>query len=294
MQRRLIVIEGATGVGKTTTAIKVAKALNCVIVNADSRQVYKQMRIGTAVPSDDQLSQVKHYMIQNHNVFEPINAGDYAQEVVKLLDELFCTYESVVLVGGSGLYINAVLYGMDDIVSDEKIRKQLTDLSLDELVDKLKKLDKKFYDQVDLCNRNRVGRAVEVCLASGKKFSDLRTGQRVKRNFDSIQFALDLNREQLYERINRRVDVMISDGLEAEAKSVVQWRNFSALQTVGYREFFDYFDRKTDYDTAIELIKRNSRRYAKRQYTWLRGQESINWVAANDCQLIIERLNEIG
>lgn len=294
MQRRLIVIEGATGVGKTTTAIKVAKALNCVIVNADSRQVYKQMRIGTAVPSDDQLSQVKHYMIQNHNVFEPINAGDYAQEVVKLLDELFCTYESVVLVGGSGLYINAVLYGMDDIVSDEKIRKQLTDLSLDELVDKLKELDKKFYDQVDLCNRNRVGRAVEVCLASGKKFSDLRTGQRVKRNFDSIQFALDLNREQLYERINRRVDVMISDGLEAEAKSVVQWRNFSALQTVGYREFFDYFDRKTDYDTAIELIKRNSRRYAKRQYTWLRGQESINWVAANDCQLIIERLNEIG
>lgn len=285
-------LHGATGVGKTGTAIAVAKALDCPIVNADSRQVYKEMAIGTAVPSKEELAQVEHFFIQTHSVADPISAGQYANEVLVLLDELFEKHDNVILTGGSGMYINAVLYGMDELPSDGVVRAQLTQKTIEELGEMLRQLDVVFYNQIDRSNRNRMMRAVEVCLVTGRPYSEQRTGEAKKRNFDFIQIALDRPRDQLYERINRRVDLMIEAGLENEAKSVERFRATSALNTVGYREFFDYFDGKINYDEAVELIKRNSRRYAKRQYTWMRSIEGLRWVEADDVDQILRLINE--
>lgn len=288
MSKRLVVIHGATGIGKTATAIKVAQALGCEILSADSRQFYKEMTIGTAVPSPEELSQAKHHFIHSHSVESPINAGVFETEAIALLDKIFKINDYAVLVGGSGLYINALLYGMDDIPSDESVRCELSNKSIAELGEMLKELDYEHYQFVDKSNRNRLIRAVEVCLVTGKKYSELRTGEPKKRNFEFIQFALDRPREELYDRINRRVDIMIEQGLENEARKVEPFKNCTALQTVGYREFFDFFDGKTTFEEAVELIKRNSRRYAKRQYTWIKAQQNINWINAEEVEKITE------
>lgn len=285
-------LHGATGVGKTGVAIAVAKALGCPIVNADSRQVYKEMTIGTAVPSKEELAQVEHFFIQTHSVAEPLSAGQYANEVLALLDELFEKHDNIILTGGSGMYINAVLYGMDELPSDDVVRAELAQKTIGELDEMLLQVDVVFYNQIDHSNRNRMIRAVEVCLVTGKPYSEQRTGEVQKRNFDFIQIALDRPREELYERINKRVEVMIEAGLEDEARSVERFREVSSLNTVGYREFFDYFDGKITHDEAVELIKRNSRRYAKRQYTWMRSIEGLHWVAAEDVDQILRLIDE--
>lgn len=288
--KKLVVIHGATGVGKTKCAIEVAQVLSCEIVNADSRQIYSEMSIGTAVPSPDELAAVKHHLVQSHSVEAPISAGQYEDIALKVLDNLFQTNDYVVLVGGSGMYINALLYGMDEMPSDDLLKADLNSKSTDEIGEMMLKLDPKYYNIIDKANRHRLIRALEVCIITGKPYSEQRTGERKKRNFDFIQFGLDRPRPELYNRINQRVDIMIALGLENEARSVEKFKHLSAMQTVGYREFFDYFDGKTSVEEAVELIKRNSRRYAKRQYTWMRSIEDLIWVDANDSCKIVNSL----
>ncbi|MDE6482258.1 MAG: tRNA (adenosine(37)-N6)-dimethylallyltransferase MiaA [Rikenellaceae bacterium] len=274
MNRKLVVIAGATGVGKTDTAIAVSGRIGASIVSCDSRQFYREMTIGTAVPSPEQLAAAEHRFIHSRSVFEPYSCGEYATEALHTIDELFLTHEHVILTGGSGLYIDAVTEGFDEIPSDETIRKKLIsrcrDEGLDSLLDQLRELDPEYYDKVDLHNPQRVIRALEVCLYCGRPYSELRRGEGKKRDFDTVYIMVDRPREELYDRIDRRVDAMISAGLVEEARRLHPHAELNALATVGYRELFDCFDGKHDMETAVELIKRNTRRYAKRQLTWFR------------------------
>lgn len=279
--RRLIVIQGPTGVGKTAAGIALATHYGIPVVSADSRQVYREMAIGTAVPPLAEQAGVPHYFIQNKSVHDLFTAGDYEREALALLEnELFPVTPDVLLVGGSGLYVDALLNGFDDLPeSDAALRNELTNTPLSDLLAELERLDPEYYAVVDRANPQRVIRAVEVCRLSGKPYSVLRSGTLKTRTFTPIKIGVDLPREELYERINRRVDQMLVDGLLAEAEALYPYRDLPALQTVGYRELFDHFDGKTSLEEAVELIKRNTRRYAKRQLTWLRRDPQIQWFA---------------
>ncbi len=274
MNNRLVVIAGATGVGKTETAIAVSKRIDAPIVSCDSRQFYREMTIGTAVPTPEQLAAAEHRFIHSRSVFEPYSCGEYAKEALETISELFRTHNHVILTGGSGLYIDAVTEGFDEIPSDETIREALIakcrDEGIDSLLRQLRELDPEYYDKVDRCNPQRVIRAIEVCLSTGEPYSKLRKGESHKRDFETIYIMVDRPREELYDRINRRVDAMLSEGLVEEARNLRPHAGLNALATVGYRELFDHFDGKHDMETAVELIKRNTRRYAKRQLTWFR------------------------
>ncbi len=281
-QKHLVVVHGPTAVGKTAIAIELAKALNCEILSCDSRQFYRQMHIGTAVPSPEELSEVKHHFIQDRSIEQPISSGKYENEALELLNDLFEHSPYAVVVGGSGLYAAALTDGLDDLPRDEKVRETLKTLSIEELQQKLEVLDPHYYNTVELNNRRRVERAVEVSTICGVPYSTLRTGRPKERPFTIIEVALVRPREELYQRIDQRVDIMLEEGLEAEVRSLVEHRELSALQTVGYREFFDYFDGKTDLDEAVRLIKRNSRRYAKRQMTWIRSRANVEYFDATE------------
>ncbi|CDN31534.1 tRNA dimethylallyltransferase [Mucinivorans hirudinis] len=271
--RRLIVIYGATGVGKTALSIALAQRLAAPIISCDSRQVFREMRIGTAVPCESELAAAEHHFIQDRSVRDGFSAGEFESEALALLDELFKVNENVILAGGSNLYINALLCGFDALPGDEGIRRMLNQKYKAELVDMLQELDPDYHKIVDLNNTARVKRALEVCLASGQKYSQLRTGRAKKRNFSVYKIGVFRTREELYERINRRVDIMVGEGLEEEARSVLPYRALPALQTVGYREFFEFFDGHISREQAIELIKQKTRNYAKRQLTWLRAEK---------------------
>ncbi len=287
-------IAGATGVGKTDTAITVSRRIGAPIVSCDSRQFYREMTIGTAVPSPEQLAAADHYFIHSRSIFEPYNCGEYAEEALATIAELFRTHEYVILTGGSGLYIDAVTEGFDEIPSDRTIRQGLVseyrDRGLDGLLERLRLLDPEYYDRVDRRNPQRVIRALEVCISTGIPYSKLRKGESRKRDFETLYIMVDRPREELYGRIDRRVDAMMAAGLVEEARRLYPHAGLNALSTVGYRELFDCFDGKHDMETAVELIKRNTRRYAKRQLTWFRRNRRYETFSPDDTEAIVSRI----
>ena len=290
--KRLLVVVGPTGSGKTDLSIRLALHYGAPILSTDSRQVYRGMPIGTAQPSVDQLQAVEHHFIASHDLTDNLNCGEYEVQALARLKELFADHDWVVAVGESGHYVLALCEGMDDLPqADEPLRRELerrlAEEGLGALAEELRELDLEYCRTADLNNPARVMRALEVCLQTHMPYSRQRTGERRPRPFEIVKIGIDLPRDVLYDRINRRVDRMLADGLEAEARALYPYRELNALKTVGYREFFDYFDGRIGYDEAVELIKRNSRRYAKRQLTWFRRDSEIRWFAPDDDAAII-------
>ncbi len=277
MKPILIVIAGPTAVGKTVLSIELAKFYQCPIVSADSRQFFKEMSIGTAKPTELEMSNVPHYFINNKSIHETYNAGQYEKEAIKLLATLFKEHNMVILVGGSGLYINAILNGVDEFEEiplhiREEINEAYKAKGIHYLQKQLKLKDEAYYHQVDLQNPQRLIRALEVCTHTGKPFSTFRNKEKKIRDFDSIHLLINSPREILYERINHRVDVMMQQGLLDEVKNLYPYKHLNALNTVGYKELFDYLDGKLTLERAIDLIKQNTRHFAKRQLTWFKHQ----------------------
>ncbi|MCQ2975007.1 MAG: tRNA (adenosine(37)-N6)-dimethylallyltransferase MiaA [Bacteroidales bacterium] len=292
--KNLIVITGPTASGKTDLAIKIAKHFNTEIVSADSRQIFKEMCIGTAVPSQDELNAVTHHFIQNKSIHNYYNAFMYESEVIDLLENnLFKKYENVVMCGGSMMYIDAVCNGIDLIPDpDEEVRnnlwQQFYDNGIEPLRNQLQKLDFEYYNQCDLNNHKRIIKALEVCIQTGKPYSSFRTGIKKKRSFNIIKIGLNMPREILHNRINLRVDKMMEMGLLNEAKNLYEYRNLNSLNTVGYREIFNYLDNQTTLETAVELIKRNTRRYARKQISWFNSDNQLTWFNPEQFEDIIQ------
>ena len=273
---------GATAIGKTALSIKIAQYYNTEIISCDSRQFYKEMRIGTAVPSEKELSAAKHHFIQNRSIHEDYSVGQFEKDALKKIEELHQNHDVVVMVGGSGLYADAVTKGLDYFPPvDPKIREQLNaDLESDglpSLQEKLKELDPETYNVIELDNPHRVIRALEVCIGSGETYSSFKNKPKAPRNFTTIKVGLQAERSLMYDRINRRVDIMVEEGLLEEAKTLYPQRQLNALQTVGYRELFEYFSGNFDKEFAISEIKKNTRRFAKRQVTWNKKDDEIHW-----------------
>lgn len=284
----LITIIGPTAIGKTALSIALAKHFGCDIISCDSRQFFREMKIGTAVPSDEELAVATHHFIQNKSIFESYSVGDFEQEALTKLDELFQKNNIQIMVGGSGLYVDAVLKGFDDFPDiDDSVRTEINAkydaLGIDYLQEKLEKLDSEYYQKLQtenpqtLQNPQRMKRFVEVCIGSGKPYSSFIGKRKNVRNFTPIIIGLEADREIMYDRINQRVDIMMNEGLLEEAQTLYPNKQLNALQTVGYRELFDYFDGKTTLDFAIEQIKMNTRRFAKRQITWFKRTENVSW-----------------
>lgn len=294
--KHLIVVVGPTAIGKTALAIQIAKYFQTEIISADSRQFYREMSIGTAKPSEKELSAVHHHFINSHSITEEFTVGDFETKALKCLDHIFQKKENAVLVGGSGLFINAITEGFDDLPkAPAEIRNELNKLHQEQgilaLQEKLKELDPDYYAAVDIQNPQRVIRALEVSLTTGKPFSSYRTGSRKKRAFNIIKIGLSVDRETLYNQVNNRVDQMISAGLLEEVKGLLPFRNLNALNTVGYVEIFNFLDGKATLDEAIALIKQNTRRFAKRQLTWFRRDQEIEWFSPDQFPDILNYIN---
>jgi tRNA dimethylallyltransferase len=292
-----VVIVGPTASGKTDLAIEIAKELGTEIVSADSRQVYKGMKIGTAAPTDEQLAAVPHHLVAIKELTDNYTAGLYEKDALEAIAKIHEKNDYAVLVGGSGMYVDIVCDGMDDIPATpphirEELTEQMNQQGLESLVAKLEELDPEYSQKVDRENPNRVMRALEVCLATGRPYSEQRKGVTAERPFNIIKIGTDMPRDVLYDRINRRVDMMVADGLEAEARTMYPKRHLNALQTVGYRELFEYFDGNCTFEVAVELVKRNSRRYAKRQLTWFRRDPQTAWFAPSDLDAILRYIAE--
>lgn len=298
MGKRLIVLLGPTGVGKTDLSIEIARHFQTSVISCDSRQIYREMRIGTAIPSAEQLTAVPHFFIHTLSVKDYFNSWQFEQQALEKIRELHHTAEVVLMAGGSMMYIDAVCKGIDDIPSiDPDLRMQLIERmekeGLETIRSLLRKLDPVFYEQVDLNNAKRVLHAVEVCMMAGKPYSALRTNSPKEREFNILKIGLNREKSELYDRINKRVDRMLEEGLEEEAHSLYPLRHLNPLNTVGYKEFFEYFDGQIDYPEAIRLIKRNSRRYAKKQLSWFSRDPDIHWFHPDDKEGIF-RLMEKG
>ena len=299
MGKRLIVLLGPTGVGKTELSIEIARHFHTSIISCDSRQIYREMRIGTAVPSREQLSAFALVFIHTLSVKDYYNSWQFEQQALDKIRELHHTAEVVLLVGGSMMYIDALCKGIDDIPTiDPELREQLMNRmeveGVEAIRDLMKKLDPVFYAQVDLNNAKRVLHAVEVCMMAGKPYSSLRTNQPKKRECDILKIGLNREKTELYDRIDKRVDIMLEEGLEGEARSLYPLRHLNPLNTVGYKEFFEYFDNKIDYEEAVRLIKRNSRRYAKKQLSWFRRDTAIHWFHPDDKENIFRWIEGKG
>ena len=270
-------IAGATGVGKTDLSIRLAKKIDAEIISADASQIYKELDIGTAKITDEEMQGVKHYMIDVASPGEDYSVGDFERDVNNILNENSCKNgKNIIIAGGTGLYIRSITDGFAKLPSkDEKIRKELESKSLDELQETLKKLDEKSYEEIDLSNKLRLVRAIEVCLLTGGKFSELRTRNVKNNDYDFLKIFLTRNRDELYDRINRRVEIMIAKGLVGEAKKVYNkyTEKLHKISSIGYKELFMHFDGKITLDEAVEEIKKESRRYAKRQMTWFRKEK---------------------
>ena len=282
----LLTVVGPTAIGKTSLAIDLALHFGTEIISCDSRQFFKEMSIGTAVPSSEELAQVKHHFIQHKSIFDTYSVGDFERDAITLLKEIFKQHNVVIMVGGSGLYADTVVYGLDDFpeVSPE-IRNELNELyqkqGITYLQTRLKDLDPIQYTQMDVQNPQRMMRALEVCIASGKPYSSFLNKKETLRDFTNITIGLTAEREVVYNRINERVELMLENGLLIEAQTLFPHKKLNALQTVGYRELFNFFEGKTSLDFAIEEIKKNTRRFAKRQYTWFHKNKDINWFEIN-------------
>ncbi len=299
MSKRLLVIVGPTGSGKTDLSIRLARHFSAPILSTDSRQFYRGIPIGTAQPTEEQLQAAEHHLIATHELADGLNCGSFEVLALEILERLFQSHDTVVAVGGSGLYVQALCEGMDDLPqADEAIREALADKlrteGLEVLTEELRGCDPAYWEQVDRKNPARVLRALEVCRQTGLPYSSFRTGERRERDFEIVKIGVDMPREVLYERINLRVEGMIAEGLEQEARRVYPLRHLNALQTVGYKELFEYFDGKISREEAIDLIKRNSRRYAKRQLTWFRRDEAIRWFHPTQYEEILGWLEEVG
>jgi tRNA dimethylallyltransferase len=282
MAKYLITIVGPTAIGKTALSINLAKYFNCDIISCDSRQFFKEMQIGTAVPSTEELAAAKHHFIQNKSIFENYTVGDFEKEAITKLNELFLTNDYVVMVGGSGLYADSVLKGFDDFPEvSASVRSAVTSnyekSGLDYLQAELEKRDPNYFSVVAKENPQRMMRALEVCIGSGKPYSSFLNLKRNTRNFTPILIGLEAERSVIYERINRRVDIMMNEGLLAEAENLLSHKDLNAMQTVGYRELFSYFEGNISLEFAIEEIKKNTRRFAKRQLTWFKRNEETKW-----------------
>ena len=278
----LINIVGPTAIGKTALAIKLAHHFGTEIISSDSRQFFKEMNIGTAVPSEEELSEAVHHFIQHKSIFESYSVGDFERDTIKFLENFYKKNSIIIMVGGSGLYSNAVLYGLDEFPDiSQQIREDLNseykNKGIEFLQKKLQQLDPQHYENVDIYNPQRIIRALEVCIGTGKAYSSFLNKKKKDRFFSFIQIGLIAEREAMYNRINLRVEKMLENGLFREVQSLYKYKNLNALQTVGYREFFDFLDSKINFNQAIELTKMNTRRFAKRQLTWYNKQTDIQW-----------------
>ncbi len=290
-EKHLIVVCGPTASGKTKLAITIAKHFNAEIFSADARQFYREMNIGTAKPTAEELGEVQHHFINNLSIHDEYTAGKFEQEVMEQLEVYFQTKSVAVLCGGSGLFIRAVCEGLEDKTEiSETIREAVRALSLEEMQAKLLELDPEFYASVDIQNPRRLTRALEVILSSGQKMSAQHTGAKKNRPFSTHIIGTELPRDILYHQINQRVDQMIAEGLEAEATSLYPFRTLQPLQTVGYREWFDFIEEKQSREKTIELIKQNTRHYAKRQITWFNKTEHLKWFHPNQAETILSHL----
>ncbi len=282
MKKTLVILLGPTGVGKTELCLSLAEELNTEIVSCDSRQFFRELKIGTAAPTEAQMQRVKHHLVGNLSIFDYYSCGRFEIDALKKLDELFLSKDVVLMTGGSMLYIDAICKGIDDIPNvDQELRDSLHERyaneGIDNILSELKLLDPEYYDLVDKKNHKRIIHALEICLTSGKTFSSFRKETAKARPFDIIKIGLNLPREELYDRINKRVDIMFEEGLLEEAKKFYPHRNLNSLNTVGYKELFEYFDGNWELDFAKNMIKQNSRRYAKKQLTWFNRDKDINW-----------------
>jgi len=295
--KKLFIILGPTASGKTDLSIELAKKLNTEIISCDSRQFYKELKIGAAPPSKEQLQKIKHHFIQHLSIKENYNIGRFEEDSIKKISSLFKIYDNLILVGGSGLYIDAVCNGIDNIPQTPKeirdrINNKFSEKGINWLQEKVKKIDLDFYQKSDISNPQRLKRCLEVYQNTGEKISSFYKKERRKRDFKIIKIGISIEREKLYNRINQRVDQMIKNGLIDEAKKLFQHQKLNALNTVGYKELFDFFDNKTDLETAVEDIKKNSRRLSKRQMTWFKRDKQINWFKINKENEIIKFILE--
>lgn len=297
MPKTLISIVGPTGIGKTALSIKLAQHFNTEIISSDSRQFFKEMRIGTAVPSQEELTAVKHHFIQHISIEKKYNVGQFEKDAIETLEHLFLKNNEIIMVGGSGLYSNAVINGLDDFPEVPKdirdnLNKQLKQEGIIPLQNQLKTLDITAYKSIAIDNPQRLIRALEICIGTGKLYSSFLSKKKNKRSFKTITIGINAEREVIYQRINKRVDIMIKDGLLEEVKSLLPYKDLNALNTVGYKELFNYFENEWSLDFAISEIKKNTRRFAKRQLTWYRKDDSIKWFDyLSDSKAIIDYIS---
>ena len=283
--KTLIIIAGPTAVGKTDLCVKLAKLFDTEVVSADSRQFYRELAIGTAKPTMEEMDGVKHHFVDSHSIEDYYSVGDFERDCLAVLGEIFKTKDVAILTGGSGMFIKMITDGIDempeaDLALRQNLAQRLESERLEVLANELKELDPIYYKQVDIQNTQRVLRALEVCISTGKPFSSFRKNQKAERPFRMIKIALERPREELYARIDKRMDMMLVNGLEDEAKSVIDFREHYALKTVGYREIYEHLDGEYDREEMLRLLKRNSRRYAKRQMTWFKNQDEFHWFDA--------------
>lgn len=293
--KTLYIVAGPTASGKTSFAIELAQKLNTEIVSADSRQIFKEMNIGVARPTPEELAMVRHHLIATWSVMEEYNVARYEKEAMQIINSLFQNHDSLVLCGGSGMYINAIINGIDEMPDcDTEIRKELQktfeDKGLSYLQDLLKEKDPEYFAEVDIQNHRRVMRALEVCIQTGRPFSSFRLDKKAERDFNIKILGIERNREELVKRIDDRVDIMMQMGQKEEAKELYKYKDLPSLSTVGYRELFEYFDNRLTLDQAIEQIKIHTRQYAKRQMTWFRKTEGINWLNFSKGNINIEEI----
>lgn len=281
-KKYLIVVVGPTAIGKTSLSIALARNLNTEIISADSRQFYKEMSIGTAAPTSKELEAAKHHFIHHRSIEEDYSVGDFESDALEKLEALFQSHNEVIMVGGSGLYVDAVTKGLDhfpkvDPHIRENLNRQLKEEGIESLQEQLQKLDPEYYSEADIQNPHRLIRALEICIGTGTPYSSFRKNTRAERFFETIFIGLTAHRQTVYDRINRRVDIMMQEGLLEETKRLFEQRELNALNTVGYKELFKFLDGEWNLDKAVEEIKKNTRRFAKRQFTWFRKNEEIHW-----------------
>jgi len=298
MKNTLVVLLGPTGIGKTDLSLEIAKELKTDILSCDSRQMYRELKIGTAVPAPMQLAQVQHHFIGNLSIHDYYSSGEFENQAIALLEKVFAHKKYAIMTGGSGLYIDAVVKGIDDLPNiDSEIRENLKlrfkDKGIEFMLEELKRIDPQYYEIADLNNPKRILKALEVFEITGKTYSSLRTETKKTRPFNIIQIGLTMDRAELYNRINLRVDNMVKAGLVDEAKQFYNYRHLNALNTVGYKELFGHFSGEYDLEEAIRLIKRNTRRYAKRQLTYWNRDKSIQWFHPSQKTEILEKILEI-